>query len=81
MFDKFKQLKQLKEMQEAIKKEVVSVEKEGITVVLNGNFEVVELNLNPNLSIENQANFLKQCLNEAVKKVQSNLAQKFSGMI
>lgn len=81
MFDKFKQIKQLKEMQEAMKKEEVTIEKEGIKITLNGNFEVVEINLNPDLSLEDQANFLKQSFNEAVKKVQTNMAQKFSGMM
>ena len=81
MFDKLKQLKQLKEMQEAIKKETVTVEREGIKITLNGNFEVEELELSSALSAQKQSDFLKQCFNEAVKKVQMNLAQKFSGLI
>jgi len=81
MFDKLKQLKQLKEMQEAIKKETVTVEREGIKITLNGNFEVEELELSSALPAQEQSDFLKQCFNEAVKKVQMNLAQKFSGLI
>ncbi len=81
MFDKLKQLKQLKEMQEAIKKETVTVEREGIKITLNGNFEVEELELSSALPAREQTDLLKQCFNEAVKKVQMNLAQKFSGLI
>jgi len=78
MFDK---LKQLKQMQETISKEAVSVSKQGTEVTINGKFEVQEIVLNPKLKEKEQEIVLKQCFNEAVKKVQMNLAQKFSGMV
>lgn len=81
MFDKLKQLQKLKEMQEDIKKEKVEHEENGIKVVVNGKFEIEEIHLNRDLSVEEQEVFLKKCLNQAVKKIQMNMAEKFSGMI
>ena len=80
MFDKFKQLKHLKDLQNALQKEKTEVSKEGIKIVVNGKMEIEELELNPNLTKERQENLLKECLNEAMKKVQMNTAQKLSQM-
>lgn len=81
MFDKINQLKKLKEMHDIMAQEKVEIEKEGIKVILNGKLEVEEIILNPNLSKEEQENLLKQCFNEAIKKVQINIARKMSGLI
>lgn len=81
MFDKLKQMQQLKEMQESIKKERIEVEKSGNKIVINGRFEVEEISLNPQMKREFQEKALKQCFNEAVKKVQMIVAQKFSGLL
>jgi len=80
MFDKLKQLAQLREMEGKMKEETAMIEKEGIRVIVNGKFEIQEISLNPNLSIEEQQRILKDCLNEANKKVQFAIAQKFAGM-
>ncbi|MCD6429557.1 YbaB/EbfC family nucleoid-associated protein [bacterium] len=81
MFDKLKQLKQIKEMHDAMQRERVEVEKQGIKVILNGKLEVEEIVLNPELQKEEQERILKECFNEAVKKVQLAVAQKLSGMM
>ena len=82
IFDKFKKLHELKKMQDEFKKEKVTVPKQGVSVTLNGNIEVEEIKLNPDLSIEYQQDILKQCFNEAKQKIQQSLAQKMmsSGM-
>lgn len=81
MFDKIKQLMQLKGLQDAIKKEKFEAEKEGIKIVINGGFNVEEIILNPALGKEQQEKILKECFNEATKKVQASMLQKFSGLM
>jgi len=81
MLDKLKQLAHLKKMQDELKDQLVEVEQQGVKVVLNGRFEVEEILLNPNLQKEEQEIVIRQCFNEAVKKLQMSLAQKFSGII
>ena len=76
MFDKLKQLGELKKLQSEFKKERLTVEKKGVSVIMNGNFEVEEIKLNPELSIEDQQNALKEALNEARESIQKTLAQK-----
>lgn len=80
MFDQLKQLKQLKEIQDQLKKERVEVEKNGVKAVVNGKMEIEEIVLNPDFGIEQQEKAVKDCVNEAVRKVQTNLAQKMSQM-
>ncbi len=80
MFDKLKQINELRKIQSAAKEEKSTVEKNGVRVSINGNFEIEEVKLNPNLSSEDQEKILKEILNEAVKNIQRSLATKFAGM-
>ena len=84
MFNKLKQFKDLrsqaKTMQSALAEESVSEEKNGVKLVLNGNLEITELKLNPELSIESQENALKGCFNNAVKRAQRLMAKKMQDM-
>lgn len=84
MFNKLKQFKDLrsqaKTMQSALAEESVTEERNGVKLVLNGNLEIIELKLNPELSIENQASALKTCFNDAVKKAQRLMAKKMQEM-
>lgn len=81
MFDKFKQLMQLKGLQDSIKKEKFEVEKKGIKVVINGNFNLEEVKIDPSLNQKEQEDLIKDCFNEAIKKAQMAMAQKFSGLV
>jgi len=81
MFDKLKQLAQLREMEGKMKEERATIEKNGTKVTVNGKFEVEEIILNPTFSVEDQQRILKDCINEANKKVQFSLAQKMMGMM
>lgn len=76
IFDNIKKIAELKKLQDSFKKEKLTVEKKGVSVVMNGNFEVEDVKLNSELSIEEQQNVLKQCLNEARENIQKNMAQK-----
>jgi len=82
MFDNLKKLHELKKMQEEFKKEKAVVEKRGVVVEINGNLEITEIKLSAELNLAEQADVLKDCLNEAHQKMQKALAQKMmaSGM-
>ena len=75
MLDQFKKLAELKKLQDSFKKEKLNVEKRGVSVLMNGNFEVEEIKLNSELSVEDQQNILKNCLNEAREEIQKKLAK------
>lgn len=75
MFDNIKKLAELKKIQDSFKKELVAVEKNGVKVVMNGNFEVIEISLNMELSKEDQEKSLVSCLNEAKDNIQKSLAK------
>lgn len=79
-FDQVKQLKQMKDLQDKLGKEKAQVEKEGIKVTVNGKMEVEEIVLNPSLDKEKQEKILRECVNEAMKKVQMTAAQQFMQM-
>jgi DNA-binding protein YbaB len=75
IFDNIKKIAELKKLQDGFKKEKITIEKRGISVVMNGNFEVEEIKLNSELSLEDQQETLKQCLNEARENIQKTLAK------
>jgi DNA-binding protein YbaB len=75
-FDQLKQIKELKDMQDKLSQEEAVVEREGISVKVNGKMEVQNIILNPALDTEKQQRILKDCINEALKKVQMAAAQK-----
>ena len=80
MFDKFKQLKQLRDLQNSLSQEKAEVEKKGIKVVVNGKMEFEQVVLNPELSEEEQEKILIDCINEAMSKIKMMAAQKMSQM-
>jgi DNA-binding protein YbaB len=75
VFDQFKKMAELKKLQDSFKKEKEVVERDGILVEINGNFEVESIKLNPELSLEKQQEVLKRCLNEARETIQKRLAK------
>ena len=80
MFDKLAQIKQLKELQDSLKDERVSVEENGVSLTINGKMQVEEITLNENLDKQDQGKALKECFNKAMKKIQMSVAQKMSGL-
>ncbi|PIS42248.1 MAG: nucleoid-associated protein, YbaB/EbfC family [Candidatus Kerfeldbacteria bacterium CG08_land_8_20_14_0_20_40_16] len=89
MFNKLKQIKDLrdqaKELQGQLGQETVSTSSEEgkINLVMDGNQQVVGLEIDPQLlNIEQKETLergLKEAYNEAVKKVQRIIAQKIQG--
>ena len=80
MFDNLKKIQQLKKIKDSLEKEKIEIEKEGIKVIVNFKMEVEEIKLNPDLSQEEQERAIKDCINEAVKKIQMMVAQKMMQM-
>ncbi len=81
MFDKFKELAKIKNLQKSIKNQEFTSEKEGVKVVIDGSFSIKVLTLNPDLDEEKQANILKECFNEALNKARLAISQEFSQMM
>ena len=80
MLDKFKQLRELKKMQDELEKEKSEVEKQGTKVVVNGKMEIEEVVLNSDLQKEEQEKILKDCANQAMDKMKMIMAQKMQQM-
>ncbi|MFA6513837.1 MAG: YbaB/EbfC family nucleoid-associated protein [Patescibacteria group bacterium] len=84
MFSKLKQFRDLrsqaKTMQDALAQETITEERNGVKIVLNGNMEVVSINLNESLNKSAQEEATKNCFNEAVKKAQRLMAKKLQDM-
>ena len=81
MFEQLKQIKQIKKLHNALQEEKVEIEKQGIKIVLNGKLEVEEIVLNPQLQREDQEEILKECFNEAIRKIQMKVAQKMANIM
>lgn len=80
MFESFKQLKQLKELQGAIQKEEVTAERDGVQVIMNGAFEISSVTISDGIAKEKLEKIMKEVFNDAVKKAQQAIAQKFASM-
>jgi DNA-binding protein YbaB len=84
MFSKLKQFKDLrsqaKTMQSALAEEKVTEEKNGVKITLNGNLEILELSINPDLEKSAQEEALKSCFNSSIKKAQKLMAKKMQEM-
>lgn len=89
MFNKLKQVKDLREqakqLQDQLAGETVAVSSEGgkINLVMDGNQQVMALEIDPELlqidKKETLERGLKEAYNEAIKKVQRLIAQKVQG--
>ncbi len=84
MFSKLKQFQDLrsqaKTMQNALAQETITEEKNGVKVVLNGNMEIMSINLNESLSKSAQEEAVKNSVNEGIKRAQRLMAKKLQDM-
>ncbi len=84
MFNKLKQYKDLrgqaKKMQDELSKETVTVEKNGVKIVMNGNMQVESISIDKEASGESLEKSIKDCFNDALKKTQRKMAQKMQEM-
>jgi DNA-binding protein YbaB len=79
MFDQFKKIAELKKLQDQMKQEIVTVEQNGVTVLMNGAMEVMDIKLNPSLDIEAQQKAVKDAINKARNDVQQKMAKSLMG--
>ena len=79
-FDQAKQMKQMMDLKKKLGKQSVTVEDNGIEVVINGKLEIEEIVLNPDLDLEQQASKLKKVINDANKQMQMKMASEMKGM-
>jgi DNA-binding protein YbaB len=77
MFDKMKEMNKLRQLQSAIKKQKIKVEKEGTKIEMRGDFAVIMVKLNPNLDTSKQEDVLIDLLSEARKKMQTIIQDNF----
>ena len=84
MFNKLKQFKDLrsqaKTMQDALSGESVTIEKKGIKMIMNGNMEITELTIPEELSKQDISKYMKETVNDGIKKVQKLMATKMQEM-
>ncbi|OHA62693.1 MAG: hypothetical protein A3E07_00210 [Candidatus Wildermuthbacteria bacterium RIFCSPHIGHO2_12_FULL_45_9] len=81
MFDKLKQLRELKKMQGEMQKQRYEGESRGTKLVLNGTLMATEVFLNAELGVKEQEEAVRNAFNDAVKKAQMAMAQQFSGLM
>lgn len=80
MFDKFKEIAKLKQMEGELAKERATVKRDGINVTVTGKMEVEEIKLNSEKPAKDQEEAVKDCINEAMKKMQMEAAKKMFNM-
>lgn len=80
MFDKMKQLREMKQLSDSLATESAEAEKQGVKVVINGKMNIESIELNSELTKEEQEIILKNCINEAMAKIQKIVAGRMSQM-
>jgi len=73
-------MKKLSRLRDSIKKEKTEVENKGVKVVINGNMQVEDIQLNEELDQKEQEKVLKNSINEGIKKMQQKFAEKMQEM-
>ena len=84
MFSKLKNFKDLrnqaKTMQNALAQESITVEKDGLTVIMNGNMEVEKITIDTDLNGSGLETKMAAAINEVIKKTQRIMAEKMQAM-
>ncbi|MGC9031337.1 MAG: YbaB/EbfC family nucleoid-associated protein [Minisyncoccia bacterium] len=76
MFENLKKLGELKKIADIISKEKILITKNEIEILINGKFEIEEIKISENLTKQEIEKNLKDCINEAIKKMQLSLMNK-----
>ena len=88
LFNKLNQIKDLKSqaknLQNQLSAEIVTVEKHGITLEMDGNQKIVRLDISPELlspdKKSNLESLIKDLQNDAIGKIQKIMAEKMKAM-
>lgn len=78
MFDKLKKVNELRKLKNSLKDEVSEAEKDGVRVKVNGQMQIEEVEISPELTKKKQETILADCINDALQKAQMKAAQKMS---
>ncbi len=78
MLDKLKKVNELRKLKNSLKDEVSEVEKDGVRVKVNGQMQIQEVEISPELTKKKQEEALEACINDALQKVQMKAAKKMS---
>ncbi len=79
MFEKLKDLKKAQEMQRAFAQEKHTVEEKGIKVTVNGNLQVEEIVVAPEIEQAQIGALATEVINRAFREIQQKLAQQLMG--
>ncbi len=80
MFEKLKQMKKVREVQKALESKEIIHERDGVKVVMGGNLTIKEIIIRSDVEREKLGIVLKDCLNEAIQKVQIEMAKEMSSL-
>jgi len=80
MFEKFKQAKKLKDLQSSLSKEKETIENGGVKVTVNGQMKVENIEVGGEVELKRAEELIKDCTNEALKRMQKKAAQKMQEM-
>ncbi|MDX1535719.1 MAG: YbaB/EbfC family nucleoid-associated protein [Candidatus Spechtbacterales bacterium] len=79
MLDKFKQMKELRDLQKSLESKEFSGESDGVTVVINGTFELKDIKLNSDLKTDQQEEAIKKAFSNAMQNAQNSLRNAMGG--
>ena len=71
--------KQAKEVQKTLASEIITVQKNGLEIKINGNMEIQSVNIASMDNKEELEQNIKSGLNDAIKQAQKVMAQKMMG--
>ena len=74
MFEQLKDLKKAQAIQKAFAGEKHTVEKQGVSVTVNGNFQIEKITID-SCSEQDAAIILKDLINQAFREIQQKLAK------
>ena len=79
MLDQIKKLNELRKMQSELQKQTVTAVSNGVSLTMRGDFDIIELSLNPELDAATQSEAILAAFRDARKQLQQKLAASFSG--
>ena len=80
MKDLYKLKSQASELQKKLNDETVEKEKNGIKIVMNGNLEIISINIPSDKSVEEISSTMKDLVNETIKASQKLMIDKMGGV-
>ena len=80
MLDKIKQLNQLRALHKEMQQQKFTLERDGVSVTVNGSLTIESVTLSDTLDRERQQQLVAQLINDALRQAQQGMAQKMQGL-